>query len=277
MRSLSNLHAGIQATTGVSHRFRHQGEGAVTIFHFVFLVIAFYAIYIQARSYALQEATEKDSADAGLMAQYAKLLAIRRFMSPFMAGSAAILVSAGAFVFQNTSLFLGAVLTGIWVSACIGDIFVEGSYSVSDEKVKARYYTIGMVLFVVVTLGLGVGLIINGVLFNTLPNYLIFIAIGVSIVMGIVAYFTLDVSPENLGIVLVYTVAVSTLLCGGIMSTMIGDTHLGYIGIAYFISDWCVGLRDFGKKVPQLLNNNLTIIILILYYTIMLTSIDFVM
>ena len=252
-------------------------EEDMTIFHFAFVVIAFFAVYIQARSYALQEATEKEDASLELKEAYARLLVIRRFMSPFIAGSAAILVSAGAFIFQTTSIFLGAVLTGTWVFACIGDIFVEGSYSTTDAYVKERYYIFGMILFVVVTLGLGVGLIINATVFTTLPRYLILIAVGSSIAMGIIAYFTLEVSPDTKVIVWVYTVAVMTLLCGGIMSAMIGNPYLAYIGIAYFISDWCVGLRDFGKKIPKVLDNNITIIILILYYTIMLVSIDFVL
>ena len=56
---------------------------------------------------------------------------------------------------------------------------------------------------------------------------------------------------------------------------MAGQPHLAYIGIAYFVSDWCVGIRDFGNPSLEWLKRNLLIIILILYYTIMLTSIDY--
>lgn len=94
--------------------------------------------------------------------------------------------------------------------------------------------------------------------------------------MGVIAYQTLDVAPETFAIMPVYTISVTVLLCGGILSALAGNVHLAYIGTAYFISDWCVGLRDFGKNIPAFLKKNILIIILTLYYSIMLMSIDFV-
>ena len=101
------------------------------------------------------------------------------------------------------------------------------------------------------------------------------VAVGVSIALAGVAYSTLEVSPEKFGIVLAYSVSVATLLCGGILSAINGHPHLAYIGIAYFFSDWLVGMRNFGKRPPAWLQKNALILILILYYTIMLTSIDY--
>lgn len=250
----------------------------MTLFHFVFVIAAFIAVYIQTKSYTLSAAIEAlQGPHPEFEAEYARLLRIRRFMSPFIAGLAAGLVILGAFVFGNTTLFLGILLSTVWVMAALGDIFIEGSYSIDDESVKARYYIIGMALFIVFTLGLGVGLIINATAIEgVLPTYQILIAAGVSIAMGVIAYRTLDVAPDTLIIMLVYTVSVTALLCGGILSALTGNVHLAYIGIAYFISDWCVGLRDFGKNVPIILKNNILIIILMLYYSIMLMSIDFV-
>lgn len=244
----------------------------MTLFHFLFVIAALAAVYIQTKSYALSTVRGSQSE---LEAEYARLLRVRRFMSPFIAGLAAGLVMLGAFVFGNTSLFLGILFSAVWVMAALGDIFIEGSYSIDDESIKARYYIIGMALFIVFTLGLGVGLIVNAVV-EGVPGYQILIAAGISIVMGVIAYRTLKVAPETLAIMLVYTVSVTVLLCGGILSALVGNVHLAYIGIAYFISDWCVGLRDFGKKVPALLKENILIVILVLYYTIMLMSIDFV-
>lgn len=95
--------------------------------------------------------------------------------------------------------------------------------------------------------------------------------------MGVIAYRTLAVTPETRAIMWVYTVAVTVLLCGGILSALGGSVHLATLGIAYFFSDWCVGLRDFGSGGTPLLKEHILIVILILYYTIMLTSIDFVL
>jgi hypothetical protein len=250
----------------------------VTLLHFLFVLTAFFAVYIQTKSYALSAAVNAlQGSHPEFDAEYVRLLRIRRFMSPFIAGLAAGMVMLGAFVFGNTTLFLGILLSAVWVMAALGDIFIEGSYSIDDESVKARYYIIGMALFIVFTLGLGVGLIINAaVIEGALPAYQILVAAGVSIAMGVIAYQTLNVAPETFAIMLVYTVSVTVLLCGGILSALTGNTHLAYIGIAYFVSDWCVGLRDFGKNIPTFLKNNILIIILMLYYSIMLMAIDFV-
>ena len=249
----------------------------MTLFHFIFVITAFIAVYIQTKSYTLSTAVDAlQGSHPEFDAEYARLLRVRRFMSPLIAGLAAGLVILGAFVFGNTTLFLGILLSAVWAMAALGDIFIEGSYSIDDESVKARYYMIGMVLFIVFTLGLGVGLIINAAVIEDLPTYQALIAAGVSIVMGVIAYQTLNVAPETLAIMLVYTVSVTVLLCGGILSALTGNVHLAYIGIAYFVSDWCVGLRDFGKNVPPFLKENILIIILMLYYSIMLMSIDFV-
>jgi hypothetical protein len=170
---------------------------------------------------------------------------------------------------------MGAVLTAVWIFAATGDIFVEASYASEDEATRARNYIIGMALFIVVTLGLGVGLIVNALVLEGIATVPALVAVGISIALAVAAYFTLEVSPETFAIVLVYCVSVTTLLCGGILSAMAGQPHLAYIGIAYFVSDWCVGIRDFGKRPPAWLQRHLLIIILILYYTIMLTSIDY--
>ena len=238
----------------------------MTVFHFIFIVVAFFSIYIQTKSYAIKD-------QAARVAEYTQLLSIRRVMSPLIAGLAAVLSAVGAFIVSDPPRFLGILFTAVWVMACLGDIFIEGSYSSQDESVKARSYIIGMALFILFTLGLGAGLVYYS-LSNGVGSLQLVLAALVSVVLGITAYRTLDVSLETQAIMLVYTFSVTVLLCGGILSAFTGSLHLAYIGIAYFFSDWFVGLRDFGKKVPPVLQQHILIVILILYYTIMLASID---
>lgn len=151
----------------------------MTLFHFLFVITAFTAVYIQTKSYALSTAVDAfRNSHPEFGTEYAQLLRVRRFMSPFIAGLTAGLVILGAFVFGNTTLFLGILLSTVWGMAALGDIFIEGSYSIDDESAKARYYIIGMVLFIVFTLGLGVGLIFNAAVVEGILAYQILIAAG---------------------------------------------------------------------------------------------------
>ncbi|MCB2178436.1 hypothetical protein KQH61_03385 [bacterium] len=242
----------------------------MTILHFIFIATAFFSVYIQTKSYALKDQPEK-------AAEYEDLLRIRRVMSPLIAGMAALMVAFGAFVISESPRFLGVLFTAVWAFASLGDIFIEGSYSTEDEAVKGRYYIIGMALFILFTLGLGVGLSYYAVAEQGATFIQLGIALVVAAALGVAAYRTLAVTEETRAIMLVYVVAVVSLLCGGILSAITGNAHLAYIGIGYFFSDWFVGLRDFGKNVPRFLQRHVLILILILYYTIMLTSIDLVL
>ena len=239
----------------------------MTILHFIFVATAFFSVYIQTKSYALKDQPEK-------AAEYENLLHIRRVMSPLIAGMAALMVAFGAFVISESPRFLGVLFTVVWALASLGDIFIEGSYSTEDEAVKGRYYIIGMALFILFTLGLGVGLSWYAVTQNGATFAQLGISLLAAAVLGVAAYRTLAVTDETRAIMLVYVVAVVSLLCGGILSAITGDVRLAFIGIGYFFSDWFVGLRDFGKKVPPFLQRHVLIVILMLYYTIMLTSID---
>lgn len=242
----------------------------MTILHFVFVLVAFFAVYIQTKSYAL-------AGQPQAQAEYRRLLRVRRVVSPGIAGLAALIVAYGSLVLGNATLFMGLLLTGVWVFASLGDIFIEGSYSTTNADKKARYYILGMVLFIVFTLGLGIGLVVQGIFIEQVALAGVLAAAAGALVMGMLAYRTLEVAPENRAVVLVYTVSVTVLLWGGLLMALAGQVHLAYIGCAYFVSDWCVGLRDFGKHVPPLLQRNLLIVILMLYYSIMLVAIDFVL
>ncbi|MFN2143722.1 MAG: hypothetical protein ACK2T7_00140 [Anaerolineales bacterium] len=239
----------------------------MTIFHFIYVITAIFSVYIQTKSYAYSDRPEKAE-------EYAGLLKIRRVMSPLIAGMAAVFVALGAFVFGSPPRFLGILFTVVWALASLGDIFIEGSYSIEDEAIKGRYYIIGMALFILFTLGLGVGLSIYAVGQSGATYLHLGISLVISILLGVAAYRTLEVTAETRAIMLVYVVSVVTLLCGGILSAVSGNLPLAYIGIGYFFSDWFVGLRDFGKNVPKFLQSHVLVVILMLYYTIMLTSID---
>lgn len=239
----------------------------MTILHYLFVATAFFSIYIQTKSYALKDQPEK-------AAEYEDLLRIRRVMSPLIAGMAALMVAFGAFVVGEAPMFLGVLFTAVWALASLGDIFIEGSYSTVDEAVKGRYYIIGMALFILFTLGMGVGLSYYAVAQKGATFTQLGISLVVAVALGVAAYRTLAVTDETRTIMLAYVVSVVSLLCGGILSVITGNAHLAYIGIGYFFSDWFVGLRDFGKKVPPFLQRHVLIVILVLYYTIMLTSID---
>jgi hypothetical protein len=248
----------------------------MTPYHVAFVAVAMYSTYVQVRSYALREVLDAaPDSPAALRAEYESLVRRRRIVTPLIGGLTALLVAVGTLIGVAPSLYMGILLTAVWIFAATGDIFVEGSYAAEEDATKVRYYTIGMALFVVVTLGLGVGLMVHALVIEGMATAPALLAVGFSLALAGVAYSTLEVSPETLGIVLVYSASVATLLCGGILAAINGHPRLAYIGIAYFLSDWLVGLRDFGKRPPAWLEKNALIIILALYYTIMLTSIDY--
>lgn len=250
-------------------------------FLFAFVAFAFFAIYVQTRSHTLAWVfgeTDEGAAPQSLRAEYHSLLRIRRVTSPLIAASTGALILAATFagapLAEGRMVFLAALFGGVWLTAGAGDIFIEGAYSIQDPRKQERFYFIGMLLFIAFTLGLGAGLIYHALHFEALNPGCLAAAVVVSCVCGGIAFLTLKVSRETLPVMLVYLAAVTTLLCGGIVSAMIGDAALAYIGIAYFVSDWCVGLRDFGKRVPALLARHILIVILMLYYSIMLTSLQ---
>ncbi len=250
----------------------------MSMLHFSFIVVAFFAIYIQAKSYALAGVIDgEETVSEDLKNLYKRLLKIRRFNSPFIAGLAAVFVAVGTYSNPKTSLFVGVLFSAVWGFASIGDIFIEGSYSISDPATKEKFYFVGMLIFIVVTLGCGGGLIYYAFASTNIGFWWIAGAVAVSIIMGILAFFSLEVTKENLVICLVYDVSVCILLCGGLLSAIAGNMHMAFIGITYFISDWCVGLRDFGKYLPDFFKEHMLIVIVTIYYLNMLISIDLVL
>jgi len=249
----------------------------MTLAYLLFLAVSLVSTYVQTKSYALARWLEAagDVAKDNLAQEYDRLRCARRVMSPFIAGLAALLVAWGGLVQGNVRPFIGILFTVVWIFAALGDIFIEGSYSVDDDATKARFYMIGMGLFIIFTLGLGVGLIINAMRSGVGWRWA-GVAAVVSALFGWLAYGTLVVAPENRTMVLVYLLAVVSLLCGGLLSAVAGNAYLAYIGIGYFVSDWCVGLRDMGKAMPLFFQRNILIVILVLYYSIMFTSILYV-
>ncbi len=141
----------------------------MTLYQIAFVAVALYSTYVQVRSYALREALDAaPDSPSTFRSEYESLVRRRRIVTPFIGGLTALLVAIGSFVDAVPSLYMGSLLTAVWLSAAAGDIFVEGSYAVEDDATKTRYYTIGMALLVLVTLGLGVGLIVILILYYTI-------------------------------------------------------------------------------------------------------------
>ncbi|MFN2195699.1 MAG: hypothetical protein ACK2UW_06205 [Anaerolineales bacterium] len=249
----------------------------MTIYHLIFIFVALFAVYVQTKSYALQEASQAlKGTRLHIEVEYQRLRRVRRGLSPGIAALTALIVAIGSFLYGGAPPFLGFLLTGVWVLAAVGDFFVESSYAATDPARKQRDYILGMLIFILFTLGLGIGLavyILSAVGVGITPAV---IAAAAAVLLGVLAYLTLNVTPDTRLIILLYTVSVSVLLWSGLLAALTDNWHLAYIGIAYFFSDWLVGLRDFGKNPPPGLKENALILILMLYYTIMLVSIDFV-
>lgn len=247
----------------------------MTIFHLIFFLTSLTAVYIQTKSRAYQDLPDKLKVK-GVEKELNKLLAIRRFMSPFIAGLTAFLILFITFKYNLWSEKLPRFLIPVWGLASLGDVFIEGAYSIKDKKKQDRFYLIGMVVFMAMTVLLGIGLIVNAE-----PNILVpaahFISITIPLVLGIGAFATLKLDRSTLGPMIVYDLAVSVLLCGGLYSLFAGEYQLAYIGIGYFISDWLVGTRDFGKWKFKFLDRWILLLILLLYYSIMFLSVDAVL
>lgn len=248
----------------------------MTIFHFIFVGVAFFAVYVQTKSYALEQASRAlNGTRLHIELEYQRLRRVRRALSPGIAALTAVIVATGTFLYAGAPPYLGFLLTGVWVLAAIGDFFVESSYATTDPSRKRRDYMLGMLIFILFTLGLGIGLAVYTLSVAGLSAGLTVGAAAVAIILGLLAYRALNVTPDTRLIILVYTVSVTLLLWSGLLAALAGSWHMAYIGIAYFFSDWLVGLRDFGKNLPPGLKENALVFILMLYYTIMLVSIDF--
>lgn len=247
----------------------------MTIIHLVYFLTALTAVYVQARSRALQDLPEV-LIDISVRDELNRLLGIRRFMSPFIAGLTAVLILLITFRYSLWFETLPRFLIPVWGLASLGDVFIEGAYSIDDKKKQERFYLTGMVVFMAMTVLLGTGLIINADP-PVLGRAVHIASIGIPLVIGIGAFTTLKLDKATLGPMIVYDLSVSVLLCGGLYSLFTGQYQLAYIGIGYFISDWLVGIRDFGKWKFKFLERWILLFILLIYYSIMLLSVDAVL
>jgi hypothetical protein len=246
-------------------------------YYFIFIISAFAAIFIQAKSRSYQDLIPSLSENTGREKDELKqLLLIRRFMSPFIAGLTAFLIFLAALEGGHLAELIPRIFIPVWLLASVGDIYIEGAYSIEDKKRQEGFYLIGMVLFMGMTVLLGLGLIVNARQTSLSPLAHL-VSISIPIVLGLGAFFTLKLNKETLAAMIVYDLAVSILLCGGLYSAFAGQGQLAYIGIGYFISDWLVGQRDFGKKKFPFLDRWILLLILLLYYSIMLVSLDVVL
>ncbi len=247
----------------------------MTLYHLIYFISALTAVFIQSRSRSLQDLPESALNDE-LRRELNRLLGIRRFMSPFIAGLTALLILLITLRFGLWRDTLPLTFIPVWALASLGDVFIEGAYSIRDRKKQDRFYLIGMVIFMGMTVLLGLGLIANA-LVSALPLYAHITAVALPALVGVGAFTTLKLDKDTLGPMIVYDLAVSMLFCGGLYSLFAGEYQLAYIGIGYFISDWLVGLRDFGKRRPRFLERWNLLLILLLYYSIMMMSVDAVL
>jgi uncharacterized membrane protein len=246
----------------------------MSLYHYIFIVTAFAAIFIQGKTRSYQDLlSNTDEKSKTGQSELRQLLKIRRFMSPFIAGLTAVLIMVLTLEKGLLHEFLPRIFVLVWLLASFGDVFMEGAYTVTDKKRQDELYLIGMILFMVMTVLLGLGLILNAQKSDlALSAHLV--SILLPLLLGLGAFTTLKVDKETLIPMMVYALSVSILLCGGIYSIFAGQLQLAFIGIGYFCSDWFVGQRDFGKRKYPLLDRWILLIILILYYSIMLVSLD---
>jgi len=256
---------------------RREGRISMTIYHILYILTAFAAIFVQAKSRSLQELVPHLGEEQLLIqTELDRLLILRRFMSPFIAGLTALLILFSSLHRGTLDHYIPRLFIPVWLLASIGDIFIEGAYSIREKARQQLYYFIGMVLFMAMTVLLGAGLIVYA-LKTPLAPAAHAVSILIPVLLGAGAFFTLRLDRETLVPMIVYDLSVSVLLCGGLYSLFAGRYVLAFIGIGYFISDWMVGLRDFGKKRYRFLEQWVLLIILMLYYSIMLLSLDTVL
>ncbi|MDC7232642.1 MAG: hypothetical protein PQJ58_05385 [Spirochaetales bacterium] len=244
----------------------------MTLYHLIFFLTAVTAVFIQSKSRTLQDLPE-ELMNEDLHNELSRLLKIRRFMSPFIAGLTALLILMITARHQLWNETLPRFFVPVWALASIGDIYIEGAYSIEDKKKQERFYLIGMILFMAMTLLLGIGLMVNAGAAAS-GRIARIISIGLPVLLGIGAFFTMKLDKDTLGPMIVYDVAVSVLLCGGLFALFAGQYQMAYIGMGYFISDWLVGTRDFGKWKPAFLDRWILLFILLIYYSIMILSVD---
>ncbi len=247
----------------------------MSLYHLIYFIAALTAVFIQARSRVLQD-LPAEMMTAGLQGELDGLLRKRRFMSPFIAGLTALLILLITLRYGLWKENLPLTFIPVWALASLGDVFIEGAYSISDKKKQDRFYLTGMVIFMGMTVLLGAGLI-NNALKTPLPLYAHITAVALPLAVGAGAFTTLKLDRDTLVPMIVYDLAVSVLFCGGLYSLFAGEYQLAYIGIGYFLSDWLVGLRDFGRRKPRFLERWNLLLILLLYYSIMMMSVDAVL
>jgi len=253
------------------------GRRSMTIYHILYILTAFVAIFVQAKSRSYQDLLPHLGEEQLLIqTDLDRLLIIRRFMSPFIAGLTALLILIASLCQGTLDQFVPRLFIPVWLLASSGDVFIEGAYSIRDKSRQQIYYLIGMFLFMAMTVLLGSGLIVYA-LKTPLPALAHPVSILIPAALGVGAFFTLRLDKGTLGPMIIYDLSVSVLLCGGLYSLFAGHYALAFIGIGYFVSDWMVGLRDFGKRKSRFLEQWVLLIILMLYYTIMLLSLDTVL
>ena len=202
-------------------------------------------------------------------------LGIKQVSSPLIAGLVALSAVIGL-IAGRIKPWEGFVLITAWTLAATGDIFFEMSRLAATPEDAGKFFIIAVAVLLVAYLIFGVSFNIQGIKAG-LPAWKLAGAAIVSIVMGVIAYASLQV-PEGQGVLIfVYTAQAVILLCGGLLCLMSERYHFAAIGILLFFSDWLVGVHAFGNPdvVPSFVQDHVLILILVTYYIPMLSSIDY--
>jgi hypothetical protein len=202
-------------------------------------------------------------------------LGIRQITTPSMAAVTAICAAIGL-IKGKIKANEGAMFIAAWALAACGDVCFELSRLSAAPEDIVKYYMAAVVFFLV-------GYLIFGISFNIFgakarPGmWMAATAVLVSIAMGVVAYLSLSVPPGQGALIVVYTAQGVILLCGGLLCLMSGRYHFAAIAILLFLSDWVVGMKDFGNPdiVPLFVKEHAFILIVVTYYLAMMASIDY--
>lgn len=202
-------------------------------------------------------------------------LPCRQFTTPIMTGSVGLLALIGL-LSGRIKKYEGLVLTIAWLLAATGDIFFEKSRLATDPEIAGQAFMIGVAVFLLAYLTFGVNFSILG--FKAGLSKWVYIGAGIiAAIMGVLAYNTLQVPPEQNMLVVFYTIQAVILFFGGLVSLYRKYYTFAVIGILLFFSDTLVGMRSFGNPdvVPVYVSTHILIFILVTYYIPMLASIDY--
>lgn len=202
-------------------------------------------------------------------------LPIKQITTPVMGAFVAVCALIGLFA-RRLRGREALILASGWALAGCGDIFFERSRLAATAAEAGQNFMIAVGLFLIAYLTFGVSFCVFGLRARLRP-WVYFAALLISGTMGVIAFRSLLVPPDQTALVVFYSVQAVILLFGGLLSLLTKRFWFACVGILLFFSDWLVGLRAFGNPavMPPFVTDHILILILITYYIPMLASIDY--